>query len=54
MEDESRIPAANIPNLEANTTVNAVIGTMVCRSGQVFHLVSQLNLGDLCVVDLKV
>ncbi|XP_024396857.1 uncharacterized protein [Physcomitrium patens] len=34
VEDESRIPAANIPNLEANTTVNAVIGTMEIAKGR--------------------
>lgn len=34
MEDESRIPSADVPNLEATTTVNTVIGTMVCCSSQ--------------------
>uniref|UniRef100_A0A7I4EHC2 Ran guanine nucleotide release factor n=1 Tax=Physcomitrium patens TaxID=3218 RepID=A0A7I4EHC2_PHYPA len=29
VEEENSVPAANVPNLDANTTVNAVIGTMV-------------------------
>jgi hypothetical protein len=33
VEEETRVPAANVPNVDANTTVNAVVGTMVGRSG---------------------
>jgi hypothetical protein len=33
VEDENRIPSADVPNLEATTTVNTAMGTMVCFSG---------------------
>ncbi|KAG0567631.1 hypothetical protein M758_7G127200 [Ceratodon purpureus] len=34
VEDESRVPSANVPNLEATTTVNTVIGTMAVAKGR--------------------
>ncbi|XP_024383738.1 uncharacterized protein [Physcomitrium patens] len=34
VEEENSVPAANVPNLDANTTVNAVIGTMAVAKGR--------------------
>lgn len=34
VQEESRVPAANIPNLDESTTVNAVIGTMTISKGR--------------------